>query len=131
MSEILALLCTIILMFSPCHTDNADVKIKNESLDFQTEEVVFTLTNTTNRCIMNECNVSSFEKKTDGIWVTQPYEYLVKEIAFVVFPGQQHTSKFKVADLSGGEYRFCVEYTVKESLTKTVTGKSLVYFTLD
>ncbi len=130
--KIVAFITIIATLFLPAQIDNAAITIDTENITAQTQEIRFTLTNTTNKCIANACRVIKVEKDVDGQWIEQEFGYFSNEIAFTLYPNQADSSTwFKVANLTEGEYRFTVEYNAITSLTKSTAGYSVGYFTVN
>lgn len=130
--KIVAFITLFVTLFLPARIDNAEITVYTENITAQTQDIHFTLTNTTNKCIANACRVIKVEKDFDGQWIEQEFGYSSHEMAFTLYPNQSDSSTwFEVKNLSEGDYRFTVEYNAITSLTESTKGYSVGYFTVN
>lgn len=124
--KLIAILLSLVSFALTAQPDNVPVTVKDVSAG--SEYIVYSYKNTTNKNINSSSWVKSFEKNIDGEWISIEFEQEILEVGYTVMPTETDKGKFKVNDLTAGEYRLTIAYTVIVSNGKSVTGTSSVIF---
>ena len=135
LNTILAYIMAIFALTMPCEPNN--VTLTFEPVTTESTSVIFTYKNETNRTLLNDVKLSSFEKKIDGEWVKMPFTADIKPAAY----RRIHTSStlkrininsyFGVDFLEAGEYRVTVVYEISDlTENKILNGETSATFTV-